>query len=451
MTPALTDENRAFARRLLRLAPPIMLQEFIVCGAVVLVTLIVGTLGVYAITAVGIANRLYFLFQMTCFGINTGCAALIGQFWGKNDIKGIHGTMGVAFVSGLACAGVFACIAVFATERYMLFFSDGHPEVVALGARYLRIVSVSFFINAVTEMLKHALRGVGETRIPVLSSAVTLVTGGFLCWLFIVPLNMGVEGAALALVVSRALELAAQIALVIGYRMPVAASFGQYFKFNRAFVFEFFKTAAPIIADEATWAVGTMLYTACYAFTGAYGQGAVQIAYSAAEMFQAAYIAVGSGCGVMIANAIGAGDMALGKRYAGKCLRITAAVSVGAGCLLAAASPLIAGAYNVPGEVMLYARQVMLVFVAGMVLKGMNYAMIVGIMRNGGDTAFCLFADFVSVWFVALPLAYVCARFLRLPVYGVALAVYSEEAFKFVICALRVRRNKWARNLVADL
>ena len=72
---------------------------------------------------------------------------------------------------------------------------------------------------------------------------------------------------------------------------------------------------------------------------------------------------------------------------------------------------------------------------------------IVGILRGGGDTKFCLATEMLSLWCVAVPLAYFVALVLHWPIPLVFLAMKVDEPLKTTVCMIRMHGTKWMRNV----
>jgi Na+-driven multidrug efflux pump len=82
------------------------------------------------------------------------------------------------------------------------------------------------------------------------------------------------------------------------------------------------------------------------------------------------------------------------------------------------------------------------------IYNGLN---IVGTLRCGGDTRFAMFVETGTVWLIGVPLVFLGALYLKLPVYIVVLMAQADEVVKFMICRWRFRSKKWLRNLVHDI
>lgn len=72
-----------FFRILLTIALPIILQNLMQSLVNMLDTVMVGRLDSVAIAAVGLGNQIFFLLNMVLFGISSGAAIFVAQYWGK--------------------------------------------------------------------------------------------------------------------------------------------------------------------------------------------------------------------------------------------------------------------------------------------------------------------------------------------------------------------------------
>lgn len=440
-------EDKGFIRSLLHLSVPIIFQEMLNSSVNMADTVMVGQLGVNEITAVGLANQIFFLFVLIIFGINSGAAIFIGQYWGKRDVKSIHKVMGISFVTGVFVAAVFCFGALFVPESIMGIYSKD-SAVIALGADYLKVVGVSYFITAVTVAFNSSLRSTGMTKVPMMTTFCALIVNVVLNYVFIFVLKMGVVGAALATVIARIIELLIIIVLVRALRTPSYSNIRGYFKADAAFIKEFYKLTVPVILNEFIWALGTSIYNVAYKFSGTEAQGAVQISSTVQNLFMVMGMGIGAGCGIIIANCLGAGEIKKAVRYSRKCLVLVVVISVFMGVCLLLSGKYIVSFFDVSETVKGYAFNIIIVISAGMLFKTFNYATIVGILRSGGDTGFCLLIDCIGVWLVGVPCAFIGSYFLKIPIHFTVALVYMEEVFKFVVSLKRVLSNVWAKSVI---
>ena len=443
----LTTRKNGFYKTLLLLALPIIAQEFINSAVNMADFMMVGSLGLDPMNGVSLGGQLSFICLLVLFGVNSGSAILMGQFWGKEDTRSIHKVMGIAFITNLSVTFLLALAAITLPEAILRLYSK-EPEVIRLGALYLRTVGVSYLFSGVTTAINASLRSIGQTRIPMFTTFAALLTNVTLNYLSIYVLKWGVFGVGLSTVISRVVEVGVQILVIRKLHLPVVTRLRRYFTADKAFVKKFFTLAIPVILNESMWGLGTSLYNIAYKACGNEAQGAMQIGSTLQNVFNVLGFGIGSACGILLANLLGAGKREEALAGAKRGLVLSCAVSAVMACVLLAISPLIIGIYNVPQEVKTQARLLIFVIAGGLIFKTYNFTAIVGVLRSGGDTRFCLFADVAGVWVFGVPAAFIGAVLLKLPIHIVLLLVYSEELFKCAVVTWRVRQKKWAATLV---
>ena len=442
------QNNKKFLKALIFLSLPIILQDLLAHSVNFMDIWMMGQLSDEAMVGVGLSKRLFFLYIMLTFGVNSGAAIFMGQYWGKGEIGGIHRVLGIAFVTNIIVAGIFACIALFAPRWFMSILTSD-PAVIEQGVQYLTIASLIYLLTAVSTTVLMALRSIRQTKIPMFAGACSLAIKLGVNYIFVFVLDMGVAGAAWGTVIARTIEIAMQIILIRKYRLPIFTAIKHHFGFNLAYVKNFFKVTLPVIGNEFFWALGVFMYDVAYQFTGSFGQGAFQISDNIQHFFMITGISIGAASGVTIANHLGAGERDKAIAASRKCVAVGVAVSGVMALLLFFIGPAIVGTYdNVSEYVRSLASANISVITIFMIPRTINYFFIISILRQGGDTLFCLFLDTGSVWLIGIPMAFLGAYVLGLPIYLVLAMVYMEEVVKFFITWARVRRNRWANKLV---
>lgn len=443
----LSNESRRFLKQLIILSLPIMLQEFI-SGMVNFADIwMVGQLGVNYVNAVGFSGRLFFLFIILIFGVNSGSGVFMGQFWGSKNSSGIYKVMGIAFISNLIISLLFSAIAIFAPVWFLGILTS-NEYVIALGVPYLRVMSISYLLSAVSATLVATLRAIRQTKLPMFASAIALTAKILLNILFIFVLEYGIIGAAFATIIARIIEIALQLILIKRLNIPILAKPKAYFTADPKFILHFFKVTLPIIANEGIWALGVFMYDIFYQFAGNYAQGAVQISENLSHMFLVFGISAGAGAAVIISNTLGEKDTTRAISYAKKSLFVGIIFGIVLGLLIFALAPIILSTYNVDESVRIMARNNLYVVAIMAFIRITNYFFIISILRSGGDTLYCLIVDVGCVWFIGVPMAFLGAYVLQLPIYFVVAMVNMEELAKFLINIVRFKQNKWANTLV---
>lgn len=440
----------SFYRTLLTLSVPIMLQNLLASSLSFVDTIMIGQLGETEIAAVGIANQMFFLVILIFFGISSGASIFFSQFWGDKDLKSIHKTMGLAMSFGLLGSSIISVLSVGFPNQVMGVFSQD-TEVITIGSQYLRIVGISYVFTAITFINSFALRSTGNPKLPLLVSAISMTTNALFNYLLIFGKfgfpAMGVRGAAIATAASRGLELFLLLLLSYTKKKPTVAPIREYFSFDRKFVKKFLNTVTPVIFNEIIWSLGMVMYKVVFARMGTGIIASANITEAIQSLFFVIFIGTGNGSAILIGNKIGEKKQEEARNYASGALVFGFILGLGVGILMSVAAPFIPLLYNVTPEIRGLATRSLLVLALLLPFKVYNMHMIVGVLRSGGDTRFCLFLEMIGVWLIGVPLALTGGFLLNLPIYFIYLIVGVEEFFKLFFGRRRFKTGRWLNDL----
>lgn len=442
--------DKKFFRAMLRLAIPIVAQNLILSSLNLVDTIIIGGLGEQAIASVGLANQYFFLLNLMLFGITSGSSIFIAQYWGNRDIPNIKRVLGICIISGGTAAFLFTLGALFIPQQILSIFSKDMAVIVE-GAQYLRIIAWSYVITSITFAYSFTLRSTGQVKIPMIVSIVALAINTVLNYALVYGLmgfpKLGTDGSAIATLIARIVEMLLMLYAVYGKKNIIAAKVSEMIDLSAEFIKNFFKVTVPVILNESIWSLGVTLYAVVYARMGTEVIASTNISSTIERITWVIFMGLGNACAIMIGNKIGEGDEKNAFLYAKRFIILGPSLAIFAGVLVALNSRFILSAYNVSPLVYEYASKNLLVFSFFLWAKVFNFTAIVGILRSGGDTKFCLFLDTAGVWLVGVPLAFLGGLVWHLPVYYVYALVLMEEVFKFLFGLPRILSKKWINNL----
>lgn len=446
--------DKEFYKKLISIALPISLQNLISSSLNMVDTVMIGQLGETSIAAVGIANQVFFFFVLLLFGLNSGSAIFISQFWGKRDILNIRRVLGFAVISGVLISSIFTLSALFIPREILSLFTKD-SSVIELGSQYLVIICFSYIITAITFSYSFASRSIGKAKLPMIVSAISLGLNTLLNYLLIFgnfgfP-ELGVKGAAIATLIARSVELVLLLSVIYSKGFVLDAKIKEMIDLSKSFISKILKTTTPVILNEAFWSLGIITYSAVYGRMSTEAFASVQISNTVQQVFMVVSMGVGNACAVMIGNSIGAKEEDLAVDYAKKFSFITPIIGITIGILIVAFSPIILRFFDVSYIVRANVEKILIVFAIFMAFKVFNTTLIIGVLRGGGDTTFSLFLEAGSVWIVGVPLAIIGGHFLNLPVYWVVALVSLEEFVKALVGIPRIISKKWIRNVIEEI
>ena len=442
--------DKVFFSTFLKIALPIIIQTLITSSLNMVDVIMIGQLGEVSVASVGLANQLYFLFNLVLFGVASGAAIFTAQYWGKKDIPNIRRVLGICLSIAVGTALFFNIAAVVFPETVLGFYTNDQT-VIDLGSQYLKIAGFCYIFTAISYSFASILRSTENVHIPMIGSIIALSLNTLINYCLIFgnlgfP-KLGVQGAAIATLISRLLEMMLIIAITYIKRTPAAARIKEL-RYSFAFFRNYIKTALPVIVNEAIWSLGITTYNAVYAHIGTNAIAAVNIASTVENLAFVAFMGIGNACAIMVGNQIGANQEKTAYSYAGRSLVMAISGAILVGILVISFSDLILSLYNISDEAVQFAHNILRVSAATLWIRASNMTTFVGILRSGGDTRYALIVELFSIWTIGVPMALIGAFVLHLPVHFVYLMVTAEEATKFVIGVLRYFSKKWIHNLV---
>jgi putative MATE family efflux protein len=451
-TPLFGDKE--FYRNLFAIAVPIMLQNLINSLVNMLDTVMIGRLGTVEIAAVGLANQIFFLYNLVLFGICSGGAIFTAQFWGKGDIPGIRKNTGFCLTLNLIAAAVFTLGAVFIPEALIGVYSRD-PLVIEAGSAYLRVLAPSFIPFGISLVFVLTLRSVEKVRLAIAATLVALSLNAVLNYLLIFGIGpfpaMGVEGAALATVISRYIETGILVSVSYIRRYAPAGRLRELFAFNSAYARRFFKIALPVICNETLWSLGVTIQNLIFARTDTEAIAAFNITNTVSQLTWVVFIGLGNGVAVLIGKRIGEGKEQAAREYASRICRFAPILSLGAVLVLLPLSRLLPFIFNVSPGVLSAAGTMFVILCCCYPFRAFNMSMVVGICRAGGDTVFCVFYDIAVMWLLTLPLAAAASFIFNAPVWLIYLCVSAEEPVKMFFGLRRLKTGKWLHNVTEGI
>ena len=437
-----------------KIAWPIIIQQLVFSGLNMLGVVLVGQKGEASVAAVGLAGQLAFLLNLVHFGIISGAAMFTAQFWGRQDVPNLRRVLGLCLMLAISASAIFFALAQFFPAQILGIYSRD-PEVIALGTEYMRVFSWTFLFFAITFSYQLVMRSTGDVKTPTAVSVSALLISTVLSYSLIfgkfgLP-ELGIQGAAVAAVIARALECVTLLIIIYAKKSPVAASLQELIDFDRAFVGKVIKPMLPVILNELFWALGITTYNVIYARLGTGSFAAMNIVSTIQQVAFVLFIGIANATSVLVGNRIGAGKEDEAYVYAGRSLGLGVVGGIVIGLLLEIVKVPFLSLYNVSPEVIANASYVIDITALLLWLRVNNTTIVIGILRAGGDTRFSLFLDGIIIWLVGVPMAYLGANVFHLPVYLVYLCVMSEEVAKWVLGLARYRSKKWINNLAAQV
>lgn len=444
--------DRAFFGSAVRLALPIAAQNLLISSFALVDTVMVSQLGGTELSSVGMAGQWVWLLNIFLFGIASGCSIFFSQFWGARDKASIHKVMGVALLLSVGVMLPFLFLPIFAPEFIISLFNQD-ATVIACGSAYLRVALWSYPAIAVNSAVGALLRSTEHVKLPMVVAAFTTVANATLNYMFIFGLGpipaMGVEGAALATVISSWLGPVLLILISLLKRNVLYAAPRAYLAVKRAEFASYMRRILPVVFNEMLWGAGTLVLTMIYSNIGKDEYGGVTILRSCENIVFSFCQGLGAACCVMVGKQVGAGQTREAVRDARRFTVLTPLFCLVLGVVVILLRRPIITLFNMEGNLsavtLATAAGLLFIYGAEVAIRNIPYTQVIGIFRAGGDTFFATLYDTGCLWLLAIPVAFFTARAGAPFLLVFALTTVAEDWPKAVLCLHRFFSEKWIK------
>jgi putative MATE family efflux protein len=443
-------KNENFYRVFIKLTLPLICQQFLNVSLNLADNLMIGRLGETAIASVGFANKYYMVFNITLFGAFSGCSIFIAQFYGKKDYEILKKIFAVMIMLAVFFFSIFGFLGYFFPEFVISIFSSD-PEAIRIGSEYLKIISLSYPMTAVSLAVIMSVRSMGKTMQPLVVSFVAVMVNVVLNYILIngkmgFPV-LGVNGSAYATLIARILEVCMYILLIYIKGYYLKGKIKSYLGLSKEIIISMIKISTPVLLTEIIWVCGTAALTIAYAKAGTEQVASVQIGELLLNMSTIVFMGIANASSIIIGQAIGAGNHGRAMEMSRKIMKIAFVFSVICALFLEIIAKPGLVFYTLKPEVLEMTVLVIRVLGVAVFFKMLNWTMLIGILRAGGDTKVAFLLDTVFLIFYAVPVAFLGTMVFKLPVYQVVALANLEEVIKFIFALWRYKSKKWLHDL----
>jgi len=454
--------DRAFYRRVLSIALPIIVQNGITNFVSLLDNIMVGQVGTVSMSGVSIVNGLIFVFNLCIFGASSGAGIFTAQFHGSDDQEGVRHTFRFKFLICLVISALGAVLFLALDEPLIGLYLTGDgdaataAQILSEGKKYLHVMIWGFLPFAVTQAYASTLKETGNTLVPMVAGIVaTLVNlaGNYILIFghFGAP-ALGVQGAALATVISRFAELG--IVAVWTHRNKEKAAYIEGAFRSLRIPVRLLKSIAvkgmPLLLNEFLWASGMAMLNQCYSTCGLDVVPAQNISSTLFQLSSVVFLSMGNAVGILMGQMLGAGNSEAQVRDSNrKLLAVSVSSGVVFGALMISVSGLFPLLYNTTPSVRHLATALICVNAFMMPFNSYTNATYFT-LRSGGQTMVTFLFDSCFVCCVCVPVAFCLSRFTSLSILPLFIICQSLELIKCSIGVFMLKQGKWIQNLTVN-
>ena len=451
--------DKAFYKMVLAVAVPIMVQNGISNFVGLLDNIMVGQTGTEQMSGVAIVNQLFFVYYLCIFGGLAGAGIFTAQYFGTKDYEGIKTTfrfkLWMGFIITLGAVAIFSFWGRDLIYTYLQGSNDGGDIELALeaGESYMRLMLIGFLPFMFLQVYAGILRECGETVIPMKAGIIAVLVNLLFNYILIYghfgfP-AMGVNGAAIATVISRFVEIGIVIVWTTMHREKCRYLDGVFstLKVPMSLAVKYFITSIPLLLNETLWSTGFAFLTQCYSTRGLNVVAGSNIAGTINNLFNVVFFAMGDAIAIIVGQLLGAGEMEKARDTDNKIIAFGVFLGALSGLMAAAVSGIFPLIYKTNPE----ARHIATAFILVQALFTPQMAFLHNsyfTLRSGGRTMITFIFDSVFMWCISVPAAYMISRYTDVNAILMYAYVQALEISKVVVGFILVKRGTWMKNLV---
>ncbi len=432
-----------------RLIVPIILESILSMLANVISMAMLGRLDLFgvstslAISARGISSQITNIVWFTFKGVSVGGTILIAQAFGRDDQR-LIGRLGRALVKSLLASAVVAGVLLFLTARPLLqlIFNPG-AEILDLASRNLRILAMGFPALAIMLSVTGIFQGKGDTRTPLILTAIYNSFNILLGFPLILGLPFGtvggVIGNGIALVSAQYLTALGGAYLLFRRNGALSGGETEGFKPFLALAKRLWALGLPTSFESLFWQTAAIILSRVLLSYGEIAYSANQLGLQAEQIVDMPAIGFGIASTTLIGRLIGANKKSLGVDYFRELRKMAIALmTVGSLILILLPEPIMR-LLTTNQEVIELGKQYLRIM--GFIQIPQNLQRIyTGSLKGAGITIWPMLVAGIGLWGIRLPLSLAIWRFTDFAVVALWFVVAIDQVVRFILSVVVFRR-----------
>ncbi|WP_418771231.1 MATE family efflux transporter [Neglectibacter timonensis] len=439
--------ERQIVKDALSVAWPSVLESFFVNLAGVVDTIMVGSLGSYAIAAVGLTTQPKFLGLAVFISLNVAVSAIVARRKGAGDRESANRVVRMLLLFTLILTALISVVfVIFAGPIVSLVGSQ--PDTHEYAVEYLRIIMGGSVFSTVSLVLNAAQRGAGNTRIAMVTNVISNLVNVIFNYLLIggnfgFP-ALGVWGAAIATVIGTVCACTLSIVSVLHKDGFIYLRAVKGWIADKLSIKSILNVGSSAFVEQICLRIGFLLFSMTVARLGTTQLAAHQIGMNMMSMS----FSFGDGFSVaavtLIGQSLGRKRPDMAKIYGNVCQK------TGLICAF-----VISSFYFLFGKDIfaLFSQEQIILDYGEMIMRILSVILFVqieqvvlfGCLRGAGDTKFTAFVSLISVTCIRPGMSWLLCYPVGLGLMGAWLGTACDQVVRFVMTFVRFRKGNWTK------
>lgn len=408
--------------------------------------MMVGQLGPWALTSVGLTTQPKFLMMTMFMAMNVGATALIARHKGAGELEKANTVLRQSLLLTFVLAAAASVLGFLFSKQMVQFMGASDAETLAGGTIYLQIQMAGLLTVALTSTITAALRGAGDSRTAMIYNLIANIVNVIFNYLLIYgnlgfP-KMGVAGASLATVIGQF------VAMILAFRAVMSGKKYLHLRFRDGFRPEpkalksIFNIGIPAMIEQFVMRAGVIIYSKTVASLGTVAFATHQVCMNIQAMSFMNGQAFAVSATSLVGQSLGKKRFDMAQAYSRHTRRIGMAVSLLLGVAFFLFGKPIVSLYSTDATV-IQQGAIILMFVALIQPFQSSQFILTGALRGAGDTKATAAIMFITTLLVRPGLALITINLLGWGLYGAWVAMVADQLLRSWLVLLRYNSGKW--------
>lgn len=433
---------------IITLAAPIMLSNLIQTLYSLIDGIWVSKLGSIQFAAISFVWPVMFLFISIGIGLFIAGTSILSQFIGASKYDKASKYASQLIASAVVCALCFSFVGYLISPT-IVNLMGAKGDLAHYSEIFLRITFLDMPFTFLFFCFNAIMSSQGNTLTPTILSSISVIINAILDPIFIFKFNMGIAGAPVATLISKALLAFAGLYLLHKSTSKIKPSF-KNFSFDKYILSKLFKVALPSAIGQTGAALGFIMLNGFIVSYGTSTLAAFGMVNRITSLIMQPAMGIGASLTAIVGQNLGLGNLERVKEAFVKALKLTISISI-IGCivLIWQDRPIVNFFMRSKDDTAVISEAITyLIYISfSMPLMGI-FSVFQGIFQGSGHTKYSMSMEIGRLWFVRLPMILLFKYFTTIGSTGIWFSMSSSNLIVCLYGYYLYRRGGWQTRVI---
>lgn len=407
-------------------------------------SIIVGQfIGKEAMAAVSGANPIMFLLTSFLTGITLGFSILVSQYYGSKNMDKVRKTIDTTYIFVFIASilitvlGIFLCVPI-------LKLMNTPQDLIQSSKIYLIIIFAGTIFSAGYNSISAILRGVGDSKNPLYFLIISTILNIILDIVFIIYLNIGIAGAALATIIAQGASFIFSI-IYLNKKHKVINIRIKEIQFNNHIFKKGLKLGIPSAIQQMLFSFGNITLQSLVNSYGASAMAAFGAGLKIESFISLPIINLGAAISTFVAQNKGAKKFDRIKNGLKYSVYMSIVMAISVAILFNLFAKELVMMFNSDNEVLQIGSRYLNTIGPFFIFICISF-MLTSAIKGAGNAIFPLISSMVSLWLARLPGAYFFSNLLGVD--GIWIGIPVGWIIGFIITLIYYRKANWNKEII---